>query len=114
LELPPIQQLFGPAAFIMDGRKANTSTSSSTKTLKLAYNMTKAEEDQLKKMYYQHEIKNISTNPKIIRGLNRDIQTENEQLKYEYIEMIRSGRGEEFMKYLLSSNILPFNSKFRS
>lgn len=88
---------------MMDGRKVQTSTSSSTKTLKLTYSMTKAEEEQLKKMYYQHEIKNVSTNPKIIRGLHRDIQTQNEQLKYEYIEMIRSGRGEEFMKYLLSS-----------
>jgi hypothetical protein len=71
--------------------------------------MSRNEEDQLRKMYYQHEIKNISSNPKIIRGLNRDIKTDNEQLKYEYIEMIRSGRGEEFMRYLLSSNHLtPF------
>ncbi len=35
--------------------------------------------------------------------LTKVIQSENDLLKYEYIEMVRNGREDEHLKYLLSN-----------
>ena len=40
-------------------------------------------------------------NPKILKALYEDLITNNDQLKFEYIEMVRRGKEHEHMVYLL-------------
>ena len=52
-------------------------------------------------MVDQAENKIQSKNSKVTKSLFEEIETNDDQLKFEYIQMVRNGKEQEHMKYLL-------------
>lgn len=60
------------------------------------------EENNLKKAALnQNGKKVIAKNAKVTKSLFEEIETNDEQLKFEYIQMVKNGKEQEHMKYLL-------------
>jgi hypothetical protein len=58
-------------------------------------------EEKAKRLLELNQIKLAKQNNRVARALLQDIKSENETLKYEYIEMVKNGLEKEFLYYLL-------------
>ena len=57
-----------------------------------------------KLMMEQSERRMQANNSKVAKILFEEIDTNDDQLKYEYIQMVKSGKEEEHMTYLLQGD----------
>lgn len=65
--------------------------------------LPKQGDSYMEKVQKDESLKATKKNTKIVKGLHEDIISENETLKYEYIQMIQNGKERDFLMNILSS-----------
>ena len=62
-------------------------------------------EDKIKEMMSKNAEQKVQTkNTRVTKSLYEELDTNDDQLKYEYIQMVKSGKEQEHMLYLLQGN----------
>jgi len=88
VEYPSYETLFGKKSFVEETDCVSEPDDSTVKKL----------------MLEQSEKRMQANNSKVAKVLYEEIDTNDDQLKYEYIQMVKNGKEEEHMRYLLRGN----------